>query len=139
MAGADIVCATTHPSDPVVRREWLMPGTHVTSVGWSPSGREVDDQTVAEALVCVESRTAALAPVTAAGSPDLAAPLRSGLISEDGVVEIGELVAGTRVGRSSPDQITLYKSVGVAVQDATAAALVLAAARTAGAARHLAR
>jgi len=137
MAGADIVCATTHPSDPVVRREWLMPGTHVTSVGWSASGREVDDATVADALVCVESRRAALAPVTAAGSSDLAEPLRNGVISENDIVEIGELVAGTRSGRASPDLITLYKSVGVAVQDATAATLVLAAARRAGVGRDL--
>ena len=137
MAGADIVCATTHPSDPVVRREWLMPGTHVTSVGWSASGREVDDATVADALVCVESRRAALAPVTAAGSSDLAEPLRDGVISENDIVEIGELVAGTRSGRASPDLITLYNSVGVAVQDATAATLVLAAARRAGVGRDL--
>jgi alanine dehydrogenase len=135
--GAHIVCATTHPSDPVVRREWSTPGTHVTSVGWSPAGREVDDATVAEALVCVESRRAALAPVTAAGSSDLAEPLRDGVISERDIVEIGELVAGTRSGRTSTDQLTLYKSVGVAVQDATAATLVLAAARRAGAGREL--
>jgi ornithine cyclodeaminase/alanine dehydrogenase-like protein (mu-crystallin family) len=138
MAGAQIVCATTHPGDPVVQREWLHPGTHVTSVGWSPTGREVDDATVAEALVCVESRRAALAPVAAAGTPDLAEPLGDGLITEDLIVELGELVAGTREGRTSPDQITLYKSVGVAAQDATAATLVLAAARQAGAGRNLA-
>ncbi|WP_448627480.1 ornithine cyclodeaminase family protein [Geodermatophilus sp. URMC 64] len=136
--GAHIVCATTHPTEPVVRREWLTPGTHVTSVGWSPGGREVDDATVAEALVCVESRGVALASLAAAGSADLTEPLRGGLITEDGMVEVGELVAGTRPGRTSPDQITLYKSVGVAVQDATAAALVLAAARAAGAGRELA-
>jgi ornithine cyclodeaminase/alanine dehydrogenase-like protein (mu-crystallin family) len=135
--GAHIVCATTHPADPVVRREWLMPGTHVTSVGWSASGREVDDATVADALICVESRRAALAPVTAAGTSDLAEPLRDGIISENDIVEIGELVAGTRSGRTSADQITLYKSVGVAVQDATAATLVLAAARRTGAGREL--
>jgi ornithine cyclodeaminase len=135
--GAQIVCATTQPSEPVVRREWLMPGTHVTSVGWSAAGREVDDATVAEALICVESRRAALAPVAAAGSSDLAQPLRDGLISENDIVEIGELVAGSRSGRTSPDQITLYKSVGVAVQDATAATLVLAAAHRARAGRDV--
>jgi ornithine cyclodeaminase len=97
----------------------------------------VDDATVAEALVCVESRRVALAPISAAGSPDLAEPLRKGILSEDLIVELGELVAGTRPGRTSPDQITLYKSVGVAVQDATAATLVLAAARRAGAGREL--
>jgi ornithine cyclodeaminase len=136
--GADIVCATTHPTGPVVRREWLHPGTHVTSVGWAPSGREVDDATVADALVCVESRRMALAPVTAAGSVDLVEPLHRGVLAEEDIVELGELVAGTRPGRVSPDQITLYKSVGVAVQDATAATLVLAAAHRAGVGRELA-
>ena len=137
VTGAHIVCATTHPTEPVVRRAWLDPGTHVTSVGWSASGREVDDATVAEALVCVETRQAALAPVAAAGSPDLTEPLRDGLIVEDDIVELGELAAGTRPGRSSPEQITLYKSVGVAVQDATAASLVVTAARRAGVGREL--
>jgi ornithine cyclodeaminase/alanine dehydrogenase-like protein (mu-crystallin family) len=135
--GAHIVCATTHPGDPVVRREWLAPGTHVTSVGWAPSGREVDDATVADALVCVESRRTALAPVASAGTPDLVEPLRDGMLTEDRIVELGELVTGARPGRTSADQITLYKSVGVAVQDATAATLVLAAARAAGAGREL--
>ena len=138
MNGAHIVCAATHPTQPVVRRAWVEPGTHVTSVGWSASGREVDDATVAEALVCVETRQAALAPVSAAGSPDLTEPLRDGLIVEDDIVELGELAAGTRTGRASGEQITLYKSVGVAVQDATAATLVLAAARRAGVGRDLA-
>ena len=69
--GADVVCATTHADEPVVRREQLSPGTHVTSVGYNPTGREVDDATVQDALVAVESRASALAPVPA-GSPDLA-------------------------------------------------------------------
>jgi alanine dehydrogenase len=128
--GADVVCATTTPtSDPVVRREWLSPGVHVTSVGFHPAGREVDDATIAAALLCVESRSAVLAPAPA-GSNDLIEPIRTGVIAESDLhAEIGELVLGTRSGRTSPEQITLYKSVGVAVQDAAAAALVLAAAR----------
>jgi ornithine cyclodeaminase len=135
--GADVVCATTHALEPVVRRRWLAPGTHVTSVGYNPHGREVDDPTVAEALVVVESRGAALAPVPA-GSNDLLQPIERGLIDRDHVhAEIGELVAGTRPGRSSPDQLTLYKSVGVAVQDGVAAALVLRAARARGAGREI--
>jgi ornithine cyclodeaminase len=138
VAGAHVVCATTHPGEPVVRRADLDPGTHVTSVGWAPAGREVDDATVAEALVCVETRQAALAPVSAAGSPDLVDPLRGGVLAEEDVVELGELIAGTRTGRTFAEQITLYKSVGVAVQDATAATLVLAAARRAGAGREVA-
>jgi ornithine cyclodeaminase/alanine dehydrogenase-like protein (mu-crystallin family) len=120
-AGADVVCATTHADTPVVRRAWLAPGAHVTSVGYNPTGRELDDATVAEALVAVESRAAALAPVPA-GSPDLAQA------DPAAVVEIGELLDGRRAGRTSPEQLTLYKSVGVAVQDAVAASLVLRAA-----------
>ncbi|MEU9355997.1 ornithine cyclodeaminase family protein [Streptomyces griseoloalbus] len=127
--GADIVAATTHALEPVVRREWLSPGTHITSVGYNPAGREIDDATVAQALVCVESRAAALAPFPA-GTNDLLMPIRDGVITPDHVhAELGELVVGSRPGRTSPDQITLYKSVGVAVQDAAAAALVVTAAR----------
>jgi alanine dehydrogenase len=127
--GADVVCATTHAIEPVVRREWLTAGVHVTSVGYNPRGREVDDATVLDALVVVESRAAALAPFPA-GSNDLLQPIEQGLISAEHVhAEIGELIEGRRSGRSSPEQITLYKSVGVAVQDAAAAALVLRTAR----------
>ena len=130
--GADIACATTHAVDPVVRRPWLAAGVHVTSVGYNPAGRELDDATIAEALVCVESRQAALAPFPA-GSNDLLMPIRDGVISADHVhAELGELVAGTKPGRSTPGQITVYKSVGVAVQDAAAVALVLAAAHRQG-------
>ena len=120
--GSDVVAATTHTTEPIVRREWLSPGVHVNSVGLNPSGREVDEQTVADALLVVESRESALTPPPA-GAPELV-----GLSAADVHAELGELVAGTRPGRTSHDQITLYKSVGVAVQDAAAAALVLAAA-----------
>jgi ornithine cyclodeaminase/alanine dehydrogenase-like protein (mu-crystallin family) len=132
LAAADIACATTHSPQPVVRRGWLRAGTHVTSVGYNRAGREVDDATVAEALVCVESRAAALAPFPA-GSNDLLEPIRDGVITPAHLhAELGELVAGTKPGRSRPDQITLYKSVGVAVQDAAAVALVLTVARQQG-------
>ncbi len=127
--GADIAAATTHATDPVIRRTWLTPGVHVTSVGFNPAGREIDDATIAEALVCVETRQAALAPFPA-GSNDLLDPIRDGVITEAHVhAELGELLDGRKPGRSSRDQITLYKSVGVAAQDAAAAALVVAAAR----------
>jgi ornithine cyclodeaminase/alanine dehydrogenase-like protein (mu-crystallin family) len=126
---ADIACATTHALEPVLRRPWLPAGIHITSVGYNPNGREIDDETVADALVCVESRRAALSPVPA-GSNDLLGPIENGIIAADHIhAELGELIAGTKHGRTSDEQITLYKSVGVAVQDATAAALVIAAAR----------
>jgi alanine dehydrogenase len=135
--GADVVCATTHALEPVVRREWLALGAHVTSVGYNPQGREVDDATVAASLLVVESRAAALAPVPA-GSNDLLQPIERGLIDADHVyAEVGELVLGRRPGRTSPEQLTLYKSVGVAVQDCAAAALVLRAARQQGAGQEI--
>jgi alanine dehydrogenase len=135
--GADIACAATHTAEPVIRRSWLSPGTHITSVGFNPAGREIDDATIAAALVCVESRQAALAPFPA-GSNDLLIPIREGIITAGHIhAELGELVAGQKPGRSSHEQITLYKSVGVAVQDAAAAALVIAAARERGAGQQI--
>ncbi|HXF73463.1 MAG TPA: ornithine cyclodeaminase family protein [Actinomycetota bacterium] len=129
---ADVVCACTHSPEPVVRRPWLRAGAHVTSVGFNTAGREVDGETVRDALVVVESREAALAPPPS-GSNDLLWPIRDGLITAEHVhAELGELVAGTKPGRTSPEQITLYKSVGNAAEDAAAAALVLAEARRAG-------
>jgi alanine dehydrogenase len=122
---ADIVAAVSHSAEPVVRREWLSPGTHVASVGVNPAGREVDGETVRDAVVVVESRAAALAPFPA-GSNDLLWAIRDGLIDEGHIrAELGELVRDPRVGRRDDHQLTLYKSVGVAVQDAAAAALVL--------------
>jgi alanine dehydrogenase len=137
LAGADIACAASHGAEPVIRRSWLSPGVHITSVGFNPAGREIDDATIAAALVCVESRQAALAPFPA-GSNDLLIPIREGIITAGHIhAELGELVAGSKPGRSSREQITLYKSVGVAVQDAAAAALVIAAARERGAGQHI--
>jgi ornithine cyclodeaminase len=129
--GADVVAATTHATEPVVRREWLDPGTHVNSVGLNPAGREVDEATVAEATLVVESRDSALAPPPA-GAPELAG-IDPGRVH----AELGELVSGAKAGRTSQDELTLYKSVGVAVQDAAAAALVLSAARERGIGREV--
>ena len=133
---AHVVCATTHSPEPVVRRAWLAPGAHVTSVSFHPDGGEIDADTVTSSLVVVESRASSLAPFPA-GASELAGPIRDGLLDPADVVEIGEIVAGERAGRTSPEQLTLYKSVGVAVQDAAAAALVLEAALTSGAGANL--
>ena len=132
LAGADVACATTHSPEPVVRREWVAAGTHLNSVGLSPEGPEVDAATVVDALVVVEFRQQALAPWPT-GLLELVGPPRDGLITPEHIhAELGELVTGARPGRTSAEQITLYKSAGVAVQDA-AAALVLAAAAEQGA------
>jgi ornithine cyclodeaminase len=124
--GADVIAATTHSPEPVVRREWLAPGAHVSSVGFPGQGSELDPAIVRDAMLVVETR-AALEPPPA-GAPEL-----QGLDESAVHAELGELVAGTRPGRATPDQITLYKSVGVAAQDLAAAALVVVAARERGA------
>jgi ornithine cyclodeaminase len=134
---ADVVCACTHSADPVVRREWLREGAHVNSVGYNTAGREVDGETVAAALVVIESRAAALAPPPG-GSNDLLWPIRDGLIDAKHIhAELGEVVSGARPGRADSAQLTLYKSVGVAVEDAAAAALVLRLARERGVGRTI--
>jgi ornithine cyclodeaminase/alanine dehydrogenase-like protein (mu-crystallin family) len=134
---ADVVCACTHSAEPVVRREWLKPGAHVNSVGYNTAGREVDGATFRDALVVVESRAAALAPPPA-GSSDIAMAIAEGAMTREHVhAELGELVSGARPGRADASQITLYKSVGVAVQDAAAAAMVIESARKTGVGRSI--
>jgi ornithine cyclodeaminase/alanine dehydrogenase-like protein (mu-crystallin family) len=115
--GADVVCCCTHASEPVLRRDWLDTGTHVCSVGASQEGPELDAETVAAGLLCVESRVAFQPPP--AGAWELQG------LDPNAAVELGEVLAGTRPGRTSDDQITVYKSMGHAVEDAAAAALVL--------------
>ena len=134
---ADVVCACTHTAEPVVRREWLKEGAHVNSVGYNTAGREVDEGTVADALLVVESRSAVLA-APPSGSNEINWPIRDGRITKDHIhAELGELVSGTRPGRANDQQITLYKSVGVAVEDAAATALVLKLAKERGIGRQI--
>ena len=128
--GADVVCLCTHAPEPVIRRGWLADGAHVNSVGFNTAGSEVDADTVRDALVVVEHRASSLAPPPA-GPPDLQG------LGPDDVVEIGELIAGARAGRTTSGQLTLYRSSGVAAQDAAAAGLVLARARGSGAGRSI--
>jgi alanine dehydrogenase len=113
---ADVVCACTDASAPVLRREWLAPGAHVTSVGASQDGPELDESTVSADVLAVESRVA-FDPYPA-GAHELQG------LDPAGAVELGELAAGTRPGRTSPDQLTVYKSMGHAAEDAAAARLV---------------
>jgi ornithine cyclodeaminase/alanine dehydrogenase-like protein (mu-crystallin family) len=129
VGGGDIVCATTHSDVPVVRRSWLRAGTHVNSVGYNSAGDgEVDGDVIRDAVLVVESRSAVLASPPA-GAVEIRRAIDAGLVTADHIhAEIGELVSGQATGRTTPGEITLYKSVGVAVQDAAAAALVLAAA-----------
>jgi ornithine cyclodeaminase/alanine dehydrogenase-like protein (mu-crystallin family) len=123
--GADVVAAATHSPEPVVLAEWVAPGTHVGSVGYNAPGSELDPRLVRSATVVVESRESSLAPPPA-GAAELAG------LDPAAVAELGEIVSGTRPGRTSPEEVTLYKSVGVAVQDVVAATLALEAARRRG-------
>jgi ornithine cyclodeaminase/alanine dehydrogenase-like protein (mu-crystallin family) len=130
---ADVVCTTTHAAQPVLRREWLRPGAHINSVGYNTSGDgELDTATIQHALIVVESRAAALAPPPA-GAVELRRAIERQAIDADHVVaEIGQVAAGTAPGRTDDTQLTIYKSVGVAAQDAAVAALILATAQQRG-------
>ena len=124
--GADVIAATTHAAEPVVLADWLDDGVHVSSVGYNTAGSELDQAIVGRAdVICVESRGSSFAPPPG-GATELAG------VDPSSVVELGEVVAGSRSGRTAPGEITLYKSVGVAVQDVAAAALVVATARERG-------
>jgi ornithine cyclodeaminase/alanine dehydrogenase-like protein (mu-crystallin family) len=116
VTGADVVCACTDSSQPVVSADWLAPGAHVTSVGASSEGPELDPETVQSGLLAVESRVA-FDPYPA-GAHELQG------LEPGSAVELGEVLAGTREGRSSPGQITVYKSMGHAVEDGAAVGLV---------------
>jgi ornithine cyclodeaminase/alanine dehydrogenase-like protein (mu-crystallin family) len=131
---ADIVCTATTSSTPVFADADLKPGTHVSAIGsYTPEMQEVPAETVARALVVVDSRSATLAE-----TGDLLRPMQAGLFGEEHIhAELGEIVLWRKAGRSSPDQITYFKSVGVAVQDAMAAQLALQNARKLGLGREV--
>lgn len=126
---ADVVCACTDAGAPVLSRAWLAPGSHVTSVGASREGPELDEETVRAGLLAVESRVA-FQPY-----PGGAHELQG--LDPDASVELGELLAGTRSGRTSDDQLTVYKSMGHAVEDAAAARLIYQQALIEGAGKEL--
>ena len=102
--------------EPIMKYEWLVPGAHVSSVGGT-FGPELDAQTIGAGMLFVESRETALQPPIA-GAHEL-----QGLTAES-VTEIGEVIAGTRPGRTAPEQLTVYKSTGHAVEDAAAVKIV---------------
>jgi len=114
--GTDVVCACTDAGQPIFPADWLAPGMHVTSVGASRDGPELDPEVMSRGLIAVESRVA-FEPYPA-GAHELQG------LDPSGAVELGEILAGTHEGRSSPEQITVYKSTGHAVEDAAAAGLV---------------
>ena len=118
--GADIVCTVTSSREPVLRHEWLAPGTHVNAVGASlATARELDSATVAASRFYVDRRESAL---NEAG--DFLVPKREGLIDDDHIVgEIGELLVDPpRVqGRRTSEELTVFKSLGLAIEDVASA------------------
>lgn len=127
--GADVICAATSSATPVFNGRSLSPGAHVNAIGaYLPSMREVDTETVRRSLVVVDARTAVLAE-----AGDLIIPIQAGEIEAGHIhAELGKIVAGQKTGRTSPQQITFFKSVGLAVQDAMAAQIALRNAEAAG-------
>ena len=117
LAAADVACTVTSAKQPFVRGEWLPPGLHLNLVGSAiPTTAEVDDATVARGRYFVDYLEAARA---AAG--ELLSAIRNGVVGEDHVAgEIGEVLLGRIAGRSSADDVTIYKSLGVTTQDLAA-------------------
>lgn len=119
---ADVICTATTSSTPVFDDADLKPGVHINGIGaYTPEMQEIPAETVARARVVVDSRSASQAE-----AGDLIIPLERGLVTEADIHgEIGEVAAGLIPGRESMQEITFFKSVGVAVQDVSVAELVL--------------
>jgi len=123
---ADLICTATGSREPVFADRDLKPGVHINAIGsYKPHKREIPGETVLRAKVVVDQREACWSE-----AGDLIIPLREGLIGEDHIhAELGEILSREKPGRKSGDEIILFKSVGNAVQDLTAAGEALKAAR----------
>jgi ornithine cyclodeaminase/alanine dehydrogenase-like protein (mu-crystallin family) len=122
LRGADVVCTCTSAREPILERGWLAPGAHVNAVGSSvPNARELDADTVADATLVVDRRESAL---NEAG--DL---LLAGYGAERIAAELGEVLVGDHPGRTRDDELTVFKSLGLGVEDLAAAELVVRLAR----------
>lgn len=128
--GADLVCTTTSSREPVLAGEWLAPGAHVNAVGASvPTARELDTAAVARARLVVDRRESALHE-----AGDFLLPLAEGAVDETHIVaELGEVVTGRARPRSADGDITVFKSLGIAVEDVAAARHVYTRALATGA------
>jgi alanine dehydrogenase len=119
VGAADIVCTVTDAQDPVVFGRWLHPGLHLNAVGASrPPARELDDAVLARSRVVVDRRESAFAEAA-----DVMAARDAGRLDPAAVPELGEVLLGRAAGRQSPDDITVFRSLGLAVEDVAAAAL----------------
>lgn len=130
VAGADIICTTTAATEPVLLGEWVAPGTHINAAGASvPSARELDTAAVVRARLYVDRRESTLHE-----AGDFLIPKAEGAITDAHIVgEIGELLLHTVRGRGSAEEVTLFKSLGLAVEDLAAADHIYKKAVAAGA------
>lgn len=115
---AEVVITATNSREPVFKGEWLRAGTHVTAIGsFQPEVRELDSETISRSRVFVDNLEAAREE-----AGDIIIPVKEGVITWDTVEgEIGEVIAGEKPGRRAAEEITVFKSVGLAVQDAVVA------------------
>lgn len=134
VSGADLVCTVTAAREPVLHGEWLAPGAHVNAVGSStPSARELDAEAVRRARLFVDRRESTLKE-----SGDVLGAIRDGAVGEHHIVaEIGELLADGVPGRTAAEEVTLFKSLGLAVEDIAAAAEAARLARERGVGTYL--
>ena len=116
--GAEVVCVATAAREPVLLGEWIAPGTHVNAVGACvPTCRELDTEAVRKARLFVDRRESALHE-----AGDILIPIREGAIGEDHIIgEIGDVLLGRVPGRRGDEEITLFKSLGLAIEDLAAA------------------
>jgi ornithine cyclodeaminase/alanine dehydrogenase-like protein (mu-crystallin family) len=126
---ADIICAATTSRESVFRDDDLKPGVHINAVGsYTPAAREVPPETVVRAKVVVDSREAAWEE-----AGDLIQPCEAGLIGRDHIhAELGEIVLRRKPARTDDREITFFKSVGIAIQDAAASRVAMQNARRLG-------
>jgi ornithine cyclodeaminase len=119
---ADVVVTATYAAEPILERAWLKPGVHINAVGSSiPTTRELDSATIRDAALFVDRRESTL---NEAG--DFLIPQREGAIGPEHIrAELGELLIGSAEGRRSDDELTVFKSLGLAVEDLAAAEYVL--------------
>ncbi len=117
VTGADVVCTITASRTPVLEGRWLAPGTHVNAVGASiRDARELDSDAIVKSRLYADRRESVMAE-----SGDFLIPLAEGVITTEHLIaELGEVVNGTRPGRSTKDEITVFKSLGLAVEDVAA-------------------
>jgi len=118
---ADLICTATNSPTPLFEGAWLRPGAHINAIGaYTKTMRELDSETVRRSRVIVDRRQAAQVE-----AGDIVIPTQEGVIGSDHVVgELAEVVTGITPGRTAAQEITLFKSVGLALQDAVTAALV---------------